>query len=178
MASGSVTGGVVIGTGAFNSVEASRRLSVEVAHDNEAYLGLRQLGAGTRSFEHQTPEKVEFSIPGLFERIDDPELGLGKDSVYEFVYDSDEDDTRGLLRITNQGTNEVVVCTEHNSQSELEIETFDVTDPTRTALRVEPVELSPGEYVDVGFRIETFGAQNGLYEETLTIIAELPADGS
>lgn len=165
---------MVLGSGAFSSVEADRSFSVQVAHDNDAYLGLRQLGAGTRSYEDGTPEKVGFSLPGLFERIDDPDLGLGTESVYEFVYDADEDDTPGLLRITNQGTNDVDVHTEHETDSELVIETFDVTDPNRTALRDDPVALSPGEHVDVGFRIETFDAQTGSFDETLTIVAEGP----
>lgn len=173
LTSGSVAAGTVLGTGAFNSVEADRHLSVEVAHDNDAYLGLRQLGAGERSLEDETPEQVKFRFPSFVERNEDSDLGLGKDSVYEFVFDAEENDTPGLLQITNQGTNNVVVSTEHESKAELEIETFDVTDPDRTALRDSPVELSPGKFVDVGFRIMTFDSQIGTYEETLTIIGEL-----
>lgn len=169
---GTVAGSALIGSGAFNVARVDRGLDVEVTHDNDAYLGLRQLGSGTRSYEDGTPERVIFSFPGLYERIDDQNLGLGKDSVYEFVYDAEEADTRGLLRITNQGTETVDVYTEHDTESELEIETFDVTDSDRTALRSEPVALDPGEYVDVGFRIETFDTQIDTHEETLTIIAE------
>lgn len=164
---------LTIGSGAFSYVRTDRELTVETAHDNDAYLGLRQLGSGTRSYEDGTPEKVAFSFPGLLERIDDPDRGLGTNSVYEFVYDANEDDTPGLLRITNQGTNDVVVYTEHDTESELVIETFDVTDPDRTALRDDPAALSPGEEVDVGFRIETFDAQPDTYDETLTIVGEV-----
>lgn len=161
-----------IGSGAFSFLRAERELTINVEHDNDAYLGLRQLGKGTRAIEDGTPEQVEFRFPGLQEAIDDPDLGLGKNSVYEFEFDAEEDDARGLLRITNQGTNDVSVHSEHETTSELDIEIFDVDDTDKTALRDDPVELSPGDSVDVGFRIETFDVEPDTYEETLTIVAE------
>ena len=171
LVAGSVAGGLGIGSGAFSSAEADRLLSVETAHDNDAYLGLRQLGGGYRSIESGTPEQVEFSIPGLTE----DDTGLGTNSVYEFVYDDQEDTTPGLLAITNQGTNDVEVYSEHETESELEIEMFDVTDSNRTALTVDPPELSPGdEPLHVGFRIKTFSSKSDTYEENLTIIAKSP----
>lgn len=171
LASGSA---LAIGSEAFGVFRTDRDLTVEVTHDNDAYLGLRQLGAGTRSIEDGTPEKVEFSFPGLQERIDDPDLGLGRESTYEFVTDAEEDDVQGLMRITNRGTNAIEAYSEHETKSELIVELFDVTDPDRTALRDDPAELSPGEHVDVGFRIETSDAALGTYEEVLTIVAERP----
>lgn len=168
---GSVASSTVLATGAFSSAETDRGVAVEVAHDRDAYLGLNELGNGKRSIIDDG--KIVLRFPGFQEAIDDPALGLGKDSVYEFVSDAD-DDTPGLVRITNQGSNVVSVYAEHDSSSDLEIEMFDVTDPDRTALRIEPVELAPGEYVDVGFRIETFDAQSRTYDETLTIVAETP----
>lgn len=176
---GALTGvGGVVGTGAFTSVSAERQLAVKTEGDNNALLRLKQLGSGERSEEDGSPEKVEFSFPGDEELWDDPSLGLGTDSVYEFDRDAEESDggspTEGLLRIENQGTQPVDVYSEHQTDSELEIELYDVTDPDETALRDDPVTLDVGEYVDVGFRIRTFDADIGRFNETLTIVGEVP----
>ena len=170
---------VVSGTGAFTEVTATRTLSVATADDNDALLGLHQLGAGERSDEDGTPEQVEFSFPGDDERLADPSLGLGTDSVYEFDRDAAESSksspTEGLLRITNQGTQPVEVYSKFQSTSNLAVELYDVTDPGEEALRDDPAELDVGEHVDVGFRIRTFGTDIGTYDETLTIVAEAPS---
>ncbi|MFC7215396.1 hypothetical protein ACFQO4_15065 [Saliphagus sp. GCM10025334] len=174
LGSAAIASGSILTPGAFSSIEADRPFEVEVVHDNDAYLSLRQLGAGERSLEDGTPERVRFRFPSLVERVDDPDLGLGLNSEYEFVYDANEGGTKGLLRIGNQGTNTVEVHADHETSSQLEIELFDVTDPDRTALRDAPVTLSPGTAVDVGVRIETFDASVDSYEETLTIVAATP----
>ncbi|MFA9415778.1 hypothetical protein [Natrinema sp. HArc-T2] len=167
---------LVLGSDAFTSVGAERRLDVQTVDDNDALLILQQLGDGKRSVEDDTPEKVEFSFPGLEERLDDPRLGLGVDSVYEFDRDAnesgDQNSTEGLLRIENRGTQTVTVYSKHETNSELEIELYDVADDDETSLRDDPAELGVGEHVDVGFRIRTFGADAGTFDETLTIIAE------
>lgn len=175
--------GILVGSGAFTNVAAERRVNVETADDNEAFLALKQLGdgkysVGGRSIENGSPGVVQFSFPGLGERVNDDELGLGKDSVYEFGRDSgesqDNSPTEGLLRIRNQGTQFVDVYAEHETDSELEIELYDVTDPNHTLLRDDPVVLDVGEHVNLGFRIRTFGVDVGTYDETLTIVAERP----
>lgn len=175
---GGLTAGSVfaVGSGAFTSVRTERSVTVETANDNDARLRFKQLGDGKRSVEDGTPERVEFSFPGLEERLDNPGLGLGPNSVYEFDRDAGEsDDTdpvEGLMRIENQGTQPVEVYSKHATGSELEIELYDVTDSNETALRDDPVTLAVGEYVDVGFRIRTFDTESETFDETLTIIAE------
>lgn len=168
--------GLVVGSGAFNFANVERSVSISVADDNAAFLALKQLGDGKRSIEDDTPEQVEFSFPGLEERLDDPELGLGTDSVYEFDRDASESQTsnptEGLLRIENRGSQTVAVYSEHETDSELEIELFDVDDSDKAALRDDPAELGVGESVDVGFRIRTFGADVETFHETLSIVAE------
>lgn len=167
---------LVLGSSAFTSVSAERRLEVQTAGDNDALLALKQLGDGKRSIEDDSPEKVEFSLPGLEERLDDPDLGLGVDSVYEFDRDTDEsgkqNPTEGLLRISNRGTQSVEVYSEHETDSELEIELYDVTDDNETALRNDPPKLGVGDDVEVGFRVRTFGVEADTFDETLTIVAE------
>lgn len=168
--------GLAVGSGAFNFANVERSVSVSVADDNAAFLALTQLGDGKRSIEDDTPEQVEFSFPGLDERLDDPDFGLGTDSVYEFDRDADESQksnpAEGLLRIENRGTQTVEVYSEHETDSELEIELFDVTDSGKTPLRDDPAELDVGESVDVGFRIRTFGADVDTFHESVTIVAE------
>ena len=170
---------LVAGTGAFTSVSAERSVTVETSGDNDALLRLRELGDGKRSTEDDG--RVEFSFPGgLQERFDDPDLGLGVDSVYEFDRDAEESSrstpTEGLLRIENQGTQPVSVYSRFQSENDLEMELYDVTDPDRTALRDDPPELGVGDSIDVGFRIRTFGADIDTFDETLTIVAESTDD--
>ena len=168
----------VAGTGAFTSVSAKRSVAVETAGDNDALLRLKELGEGKRSIEDDG--RVEFSFPGFQERLDDPDLGLGVDSVYEFDRDAEESDkstpTEGLLRIENRGTQSVAVRSRFQSENDLEIELYDVADSDRTALRDDPPELGVGDSVDIGFRIRTFGAEIDTFEETLTIVAEATDD--
>lgn len=167
---------ITVGSGAFSSVEAERSLDVRVTGDNDARLALSQLGAGMRSFEGSSPEQVQFSFPGLNQRLADSHLGLGKDSVYEFVRDTGESSrvnpTEGLLRIENRGTQPVDVYSKQTTSAPLEFELFDVADATRTALRTQPAELNVGEFVDVGVRIRTFDATVGSFNETLRVAAE------
>ncbi|OYR60517.1 hypothetical protein [Halorubrum ezzemoulense] len=174
---------LAVGSGAFTSVSAERRVEVDIEGDNDAFLGLKQLGGGTdtiygRSVEGGPSEQVAFSFPGSGELSENPDLGLGTDSVYEFDRDSGESDdtapTEGLLRITNQGTQPVEVYSKHKTDSELEIELYDVTDPDETALRDDLPTLRIGGNIDVGFRIRTFGADVDEFDETLTIVAKAP----
>lgn len=167
--------GFTLGTGAFTSTSAERQLEVQTAGDNDALLALTERGDGTRSLETGgNPQKVEFSFPGWEERTDD--IGLGTNSVYEFDRDNREskssDPTEGLLRIKNQGTQTVKVYSEHETDSELDIELYDVSDDSKTALVNAPAVLGVGDSVDVGFRIRTFGVDIGTFKETLTIVAE------
>jgi len=58
------------------------------------------------------------------------------------------------------------------TDSELEIELYDVSDDDETALRDDPPELGVGDAVEVGYRVRTFDVEVGTFDETLTIIAE------
>ena len=176
---GSLTAGsaFAVGSGAFTSASTERSMTVKTVDDNDALLGLEELGEGERSKEDGGV--VKFSFPSYGELRGNSDLGLGTDSVYEFDRDADEsgkiNPTKGLLRISNQGTQSVEIYSQYQTSSELEIELYDVTDTDRTALRNEPAVLSTGDSVDVGFRIRTFGADvDTTYDETLIIVAEAP----
>ena len=183
IASASTAGTMVVGSGAFTSVSADRRLSVEIADDNRALLAISERGEGAEGAlgrSNKGGDQVAFSFPGRSQQFENPDLGLGKDSVYEFTQDAGEADSgspeKGLARIENRGTQPVKVYSRHRTSSEIEIELFDVQDPDQTALRDDPEELSAGGYVDVGFRIRTYDADIGRFDETLTIVADQPDD--
>ncbi|MBV0924099.1 hypothetical protein KTS45_07760 [Halomicroarcula limicola] len=176
---------LIVGSGAFTSISADRTINAEIADDNRALLAIHErgdsrYGVGGRS--NESGDTVTFSFPGVGRRLnnDDPGVGLGVDSVYEFTQDSGEADSQspkqGLARIQNQGTQSVEVYSVHETSSELEIELFDVTNPDRTALRDDPTVMNVGDHVDVGFRIRTTGTDLGTHDETLTIVAEATDD--
>lgn len=163
---GLTSGGLLMGAGAFSSVEARRRLTVEVAQDSEALLKLEQLGAGHRSTNDGTRGAVMLTFGD-----NQQSAGLGTDSVYEFDRDNDAV-VDGLIRITNQGTQSVKIRADHTTDSELTVALYDLSDSERTALRTRPAKLAVGESIDVGVRIRTHGAALGSFEETMTIVAE------
>lgn len=170
------SGGLAFSSSAFSTVDAQRRVTVKVADDYDALLTLKQLGEGERSDSDGTPQQVEFSFPGDHELIEDSDLGLGTNSIYVFDQDAEEANssapTEGLLRIRNRGNQSINVYSLHNTDSDLTIELFDVTDSDGVALRDEPAVLDVGDKVDVGFRIRTSKAGLGTFDETLKIIGE------
>lgn len=172
---------MLVGSGAFTSVAADRRVNVEIADDNQALLAFSERGEGLYpegGRSNEGGDTVSFAFPGVGQQIEEPELGLGADSVYEFTQDGGEADNdsseKGLARIENRGTQIVEVYSIHRTDSEIDIELFDVDDPEKVTLREDPAELSVGDYVDIGFRIRTHDAEIGDFDETLTIVANRP----
>lgn len=183
LASTSAASSMLVGSGAFTSVSADRRVNVEVAADNLALLTLSERGEGAEENGGRSSMgggTVSFNFPGVGQQLDKPNLGLGTDSVYEFDQDGGAADEpnpdNGLLRIKNQGTQSVTVHSEFPDDSQISVELYDVTDPDKTALRDEAAELDVGDSIDVGFRIRTFDADADTFEETLTIVADQPDD--
>ena len=189
-----------IGSGAFSTVRADRELTVDVVRDHSAYLGLEPLGDGFADVNYGARSRVDdrtvmFRFPSADELHPDkdPDLGLGRDSVYRFVRDAgeDPDGTNGLLEITNQGTNPVTVYSEQPDQEGPSVGIFLVDETGRpldpdgspTTLHAVPaltaswgVSLGVGEAVRVGFEIDTHGVDDpGTYHETIRLVAE--ADG-
>lgn len=166
---GTLATGWLVGSSAFSNVEAERAISVEVAHDIDAYLALHTLGIGDRVFHNG--DVIQLRIPGSDELIANSDIGLGVDSTYDFVYDSGEDDTPGLIRIENNGTKPVLVFSEPAGGMNIDVKLFDVYDPNRQTLRESPAELEPGDHVDVGIRVETFEVTPDSIEATMTVRA-------
>lgn len=168
--------GAAFGTGAFSSSAAGRRLTVSLADDADANLGLDELGDGDRS--EIDGGVLTLSFPSLSETSPrtggDPNLGLGPNSVYEFDRDSDEgvDGVGGLIEITNQSAGSIKVYSEEYADNDLAFELYDVTDPDRTALRESLPELTVGSSIRAGVRIRTIGVKPNEFDEVLRIKAE------
>lgn len=176
---GMAASALAVGSGAFTTVSAKRMITVETAEDDEALLALSDRGDSGDGFSGRSWSDggtISFSFPGTGKRIENPELGLSVDSVYEFTQDSGNDAEKGLARIENKGTQPIEVYSTHQTDSSLEIELFKIDSPERTALRDKPAELTVGAFVDIGFRIYTYDADIGDFDETLRIVADQPDD--
>jgi len=162
MISGLVSGGTILGTGAFSSVEANRTVSVKTADDLNAFLELNALAKTDRNGDFTGRSSsagsiVRFDIPGAFGGESDAE-GVGLDSTYEF---------HDLLKIVNQGTQSVQVTSNYTGDAFTELAL--VNDDG-----IVNEELSVGEGVTVGLLINTGNSSIGEFNETLTIVASNP----
>lgn len=147
-------------------MSAQRKVDIAVADDDSAYLALNDTSQIARSYDYGDPEEIAFAIPSL--REDTIGDGVGQNSVYEFG---------GLLEVTNQGEDTVVVWSE--SESTAAIESVSLTSPNQTLnSKQNSVELSPGEGFPAGLLIETKN-ETGEFETSVVIKAEKPdVDGS
>lgn len=157
---------LALGTSAFTSVSAERSVDIDVSADAYGFLRLRPLvdeglgedspSTGRSSTDGQT---VEFQIPGDGEGENSNAEGVGTDSIYEF---------RGLLGISNQGTQSITVQSEYDG----ELSNLALVDNDGDILRDAPPTLEVGDEIEVGLLIDTHGTEEGAYDEELTIVAE------
>lgn len=159
-------GGAALGTGAFTSVGAERRVSISVADDDRAFLRLEPLvndgvnddpTGRSRTFG----QTVSFTIPGTGSGESQSAKGVGLDSVYEF---------HDLLRVANQGTQPVRIHSSYDGDSLADLALVDDSG----VLRDRPPILDVGDSIDVGLYVDTHDSTIGEFDETLTIIADQP----
>ncbi|GAB7010355.1 hypothetical protein JCM31271_22980 [Halorubrum trueperi] len=91
-------GGAILSTGAFDTVEADRTVSVETAGDANALLGLEPAdrdGDDNNAYVEETDDTIAINLDG-----NDPEGadGLNQNAITTF---------RNLVTVTNQGTQTV-----------------------------------------------------------------------
>lgn len=155
------SGSFTIGTGAFTSTSADRRVEISIADDDEAFLSLNDISAKGRSLSYNDPEQIAFEIPGDYENTEGS--GVGQNSTYEFSE---------LLEIQNQGDDEVTVWSESSSKGA--VEAVHLTGP-ESVLRSKSngYTLSPGESFTAGLYIET-SEGTGDFQTTIKIRAEKP----
>lgn len=89
-------GGALVGTGAFDTVEAQRTVSVETAGDANALLGLSpaERGDGGNAYVEQSDGTIAINLDGNDEGAD----GLNQNAITTF---------QNLVQVTNQGTQTV-----------------------------------------------------------------------
>lgn len=170
---GAVAGsGTLLGSGAFSSTEADRSVSVTVAQESNAYLGMEPTTNSANTNFTRTDNntgEVAFDFNG------DPAngSGVGKDSVYQFDR---------VFQVTNQGTQtvylEITVNDDPNGSSSIDANNVYayVADNRGTPIDGSDaaVELETGETAEIGFHIDSEGASisSGGGEELLaTIVA-------
>ena len=102
-------GSALLGTGAFSRIESQRSVSVQVAEDDSAYLGLRGCSESPNSSYTNVTDNghLEIDMSGSNE-TDDGGLGINSNSISSFD---------GVFEIQNQGKQAVCVDFEADPES-------------------------------------------------------------
>ncbi len=134
-AAGTAIGGsALVGSGAFTSVSADRTVTVEVADDNDAFLGLEAVRDDIISDDGDDGQlTLDLGSETTNDGTDFEGEGFNREAITE---------VDGVFRITNQGTEEV----------DLEIEN-DV-DGLETTLQ-DPDDRGPGDSTLVDIEVDT-----------------------
>lgn len=163
--------GAVMGTGAFSSVTAERKVSVSVVEDRGAFLKLIPDDDSGLVRTNASDGTLEFDIPGL-NNASKPNLGegVGSDSSYAFL---------NLVEVTNQGTTDAQLYS-RGSNLPPEIERVGLVGPNGAPLigSENTVPLTLGETLSMGLFIETApGAEvgEGPISANIQIIADTNA---
>lgn len=109
VALGSVAAGgaATVGTGAFSSTEASRNLSVSVAGDSSAYLGLSESAGDNAQFAEVDPTNTNSQLEIDFAASGNGGTGVNPDSttVFESVFTVENQGTQPVqLLLSGDGT--------------------------------------------------------------------------
>ena len=97
-------GAAALGTGAFSRVESHRSVTIEVANDDDAYLGMRQVDDSENSENYVDWDEnghLEIDIGGPDEEESDLGDGVNSNSITFF----DE-----MIEFTNQGKENAEIC--------------------------------------------------------------------
>lgn len=159
------TGSLIGGSGAFNYTNVRRKVLIASVGDAASFLSMKPLSDSGinrketgRSYSLRDG-RVAFSIPGGYKGENAGAEGVGKDSIYEF---SD------LLKISNQGSHQVKVQSEHDGKTFTDIALV----RNGELLRNNPPSIEVGGSISVGLYIDSHGSEIGKYHETLKIIGE------
>lgn len=160
------SGGLILGSGAFSSTQATRNMEVTVAQDDESYLYLDpqevNYGDGVLGRSVDPGKTVEFHVPGTIN--EDESLGIGPNSTYLF---------QDLLEIRNYGTNTVEIYSTYESNELEDVRLVHDKSVLRESNRSKAV--SPGNSLkDVGLLLRTGSEPLGNIETDILINAEEP----
>ena len=146
------------GTGAFSSVTADRTVTVSVADDADALLGLEPHSASNGQYATTSGGQLELRIDDSNPLI--PGDGINQDAISTF------DD---VFNITNQGTQRVAVSV---NDSASETAYYVRRDGERLPLSDVKVVLDPGDVAEVGLVTDTAGDTDAIVPGDLTVVAE------
>ncbi|MES3161236.1 MAG: DUF1102 domain-containing protein [Halorubrum sp.] len=161
-----------IGTGAFTSVEADRGITVDVASDAEAFLGLEPTDKPNGDYAELDDELLVLNFDGSAEDVGGKGFNPNSTTVVDDVFTA-----------TNQGTQDVGVSVEFDIESDADVDIDFVaqtaTDPDGQVLNDEsndsPVLLGVGESFNVGLEVDvtsedTFSGV--IVDDEITILAD------
>ena len=150
---GAVTaaGGAAIGTGAFDSVEAERTVTLEVEDDASGYLGLEVIEDEPNSIEYADGAGDTLNID--INSINDSGEGAGIAPDTEFIADN-------VFRLSNNGTNNVHVAFSPEASNDItdnvRFEEFELLDEDRNEIDTgTPLSLDSGHSEDIGVLVQT-----------------------
>jgi len=190
MGSAAAGGSALIGSGAFSRVESQRDVSIQVATDPNAYLGLKPLDTPNSmnyvALDDLGHLQIDISDGGLrdgHEAHDDHGLGVNSDSFTYFD---------GMFDICNQGKEDACIAYElPDSVVENEVDEQTVTfyyderhsDGEVTNRRMveagEEIPLALGECAEIGVRTVTKGIsadQTPLIDGDVVVTADVDGD--
>ena len=162
-------GAAVIGSGAFESVEADRTVSVAIEDDADAYLGISEISGSDNSEEftvfntgNTDNERLQIDINSIT-GADGQGVSLGAETYID-----------DLFELRNQGTETVAVGFENGDggddvTGDPQFEEFELVDESRDTLDGS-LELTSGDSENIGVYIKTESA-DGLSG------ADIPGDG-
>jgi hypothetical protein len=191
--SASVGGSALLGSGAFSRVEAQRNVSVQVAEDHEAYLGLGKCNTPNGSYAHPDDDgHLELLMnpdnPTMQENGGESPLGSGVNSNSQSWFDR-------VFQVCNNGKETVCLhiedddswprvpetdSAEHAGERRVE---FYLDDNDNVSLIGEEnaLQLTVGECICVGVKTRSYGLSDGdelldALDNEIRIIADVDGD--
>ena len=157
-------GGALIGTGAFDTVEAERTVTVETAGDADAFLGLSPAdGVSDELVEDPGDDTIEV----ILNATDEGATGLNQNAVTTF---------NELVTVTNQGTqdvDEINLTIDHDEGDDIEgVFSYpvdgDADDPVANEGNIldeaETEPLTPGDEVTFGLIVDLLDNEEDISE--------------
>ena len=151
-----------LGTGAFGSTQATRTVAAEVARDSRAYLRVEPSITDEFSRVNGSGSRVEFYLPGLKEQANNPDLGLGADSIYSFP---------NILEIDSQLPEEMRVYGNYEGDVYKDVGlVYNGRELTET--NPSPPITRAGDPLSVGIYVGTMQSTTEEQSSSFTIVAE------
>lgn len=185
--SAAMGGSALLGSGAFSLVESHRDVTIQVAEDPDAYLGLDKCSTPNGSYAHPDDNgHLRIFMDDENPTIDGSPLGEGVNSNSITTFDR-------VFQICNQGKEEAcvwiadsddwpVVPDDEKEGGERRVEFYLEDDPGQSVIGEEnAIQLRLGQCVCIGIRVRTFGLEDGdelldALDNQIKIVADVDGD--